>query len=219
MSGRGILEHIDAVDAFASTLFLRAKQYPSPLLSDVAVAVRQLHLALRHLRVEAADPDSLLNCGAASSVYARQVQPVVEDCDFALKQLVTLLDKYDACSGRDVDGLADRVAAVRTRLTSEKTSIDMFLDTVQLHNPANKPPGNGVQSNGAGLESIKDKVDAIAGRLFSRRDGSGLTHDDDDRRWQEFRSELEREGFSPQVLGQHKVRSLEDWADLACRNG
>lgn len=207
MRGGSTLEYIDAVDAFARTLFLRAKQYPSPSLSEVAVAVRQLHLALRHLRVEAADPDSLLNSGAASSVYARQVQPIVEDCDFVLKQLVTVLDKYDACSGREVDGLADRVAAVRSRLTNEKTSVDMFLDTVQLHNPANGPHGNAVQGNEAGLEGIKDKVDSIAARLFTRRDSSGLTDDDDDdRRWQEFKSELEKEGFSPQVLRQHKVR-------------
>ncbi|KND90752.1 hypothetical protein TOPH_04539 [Tolypocladium ophioglossoides CBS 100239] len=192
MSGGNTLEHIDAVDAFARTLFLRAKQYPSPSLSDVASDVRQLHLALRHLRVEAADPDSLLNSGAASSVYARQVQPIVENCDFALKQLVTVLDKYDACGGREVDGLADRVAPVRRWLTNGTTSIDMFLDTVQLHNPANKPPVNAVQGNEAGLEGIKDK----------------------------FKSELEKEGFSPQVLRQHKevlrayIRELESISTL-----
>ncbi|PNY26267.1 Uncharacterized protein TCAP_03803 [Tolypocladium capitatum] len=220
MSGGSTLEHIDAVDAFARTLFLRAKQYPSSSLSDVAGAVRQLHLALRHLRVEAADPDSLINSGAASSVYACQVQPIVDDCDLALKQLVTILDEYDACGGRKVDGLADRVAAVRSRLTNKTTSVDMFLDAVQLHHPAHPPPGNAVQGNEAGLEGIKDKVDNIAARLFTGRDSTALTDDDDDRRWKAFKSELEKEGFSPQVLRQHKevlrayIRELESVSTL-----
>ncbi len=205
MSGGSTLEHIDAVDAFARTLFIRAKQYPNPSLSDVSTAVRHLHLALRHLRVEAADPDSLLNRGTDSSVYTRQIQPIVQDSDFALKQLETVLDKYDANGGREVDGMADRLATVRSRLVNERTTVDMFLDTVQLHNPANKPPCNTMQRSDASLEGIKDKVDKIATKLFSRRDSTGMA-DDEDRLWQEFKSELEKEGFSPDVLRQHKVR-------------
>lgn len=208
MSGGATLEHIDAVDAFAKTLFLRTKQCSSPIFTDVAAAVRHLHLALRHLRVEVADGDSLLR-SADASVYARQLRPIVEDCDFALKQLETILGKYDAAGGREADALLDRLDAVRSRLVGETTSVDMFLDTVQLHNRANNAPeavvSQGSQSN---LESIKDKVDNIAKRLFSRRDTSGEIIDDEDRMWQEFKSELEIEGFSPQVLRQHKVSAL-----------
>ncbi|PWI76073.1 hypothetical protein PCL_03267 [Purpureocillium lilacinum] len=219
MSGGSTLEHIDAVDAFARTLFIRAKQYPNPSLSDVSTAVRHLHLALRHLRVEAADPDSLLNRGTDSSVYTRQIQPIVQDSDFALKQLETVLDKYDANGGREVDGMADRLATVRSRLVNERTTVDMFLDTVQLHNPANKPPCNTMQRSDASLEGIKDKVDKIATKLFSRRDSTGMA-DDEDRLWQEFKSELEKEGFSPDVLRQHKeilrayIRELETMSSL-----
>ncbi|XP_044718903.1 uncharacterized protein HRG_07468 [Hirsutella rhossiliensis] len=219
MSGSGSLQHIDAVDAFARTLFLRAQKHPARPLSDTALAVRQLHLALRHLRVEAADPDSLLNQGPDSTVYARQVQPIVQDCDFALKQLETVLDRYDASGGRHLDALADRVAAVRSRLENEKMSVDMLLDTVQLHNPAHAPSDHMLHGSDAGLERIKDKVDDIAARLFGRRDLGG-TIGDEDRLWQEFKSELEKEGFSPQVLRQHKevlrayIRELETMSTL-----
>ncbi|KYK56621.1 hypothetical protein DCS_03622 [Drechmeria coniospora] len=203
MSAGSILEHIDAVDAVARTLFLRAKQYSSASLSDVATAVRQLHLALRHLRIEAADPDSLLNKGTDSSLYSRQVPSLVEDCDFVLRQLLAVLDRYDTNDGRDVAVLADRVMAIRARLANEKTNVEMFLDTVQLHLPANMRSAGSALGDGAGLDDIKDKVDKIAAGLFGRRDIAG-TADDDDRLWQDFKSELENEGFSSQVLSRHK---------------
>lgn len=198
------VEHIDAVDAFARNLYLRLKQCSSagadPPLDDVAIAVRQLHLALRHLRVEAADPDSLLNRAASTSLYVRQLEPLVEDCGFQLRQLETALSTIDIQGGA---ARADRLATLRAKLANEKMSVDMFLDTIQLHNPANQPAGI-VDGSQLGLENIKDKVDAIAHRLFARRDVNGLA-DDEDRLWEEFKQGLEKEGFSPQVLRRHKV--------------
>ncbi|PHH86389.1 hypothetical protein CDD83_10313 [Cordyceps sp. RAO-2017] len=220
MPGGASLEHIDAVDAFARTLFLRAqKQPPSPSLADIAQAVRQLHQALRHLRIEAADPDSLFNKGSDSAVYAPQVRPLLHDCDFALKQLETLLDRSAASAGHDVDAVADRVAAVRARLDDERTRVEMLLDTVQLHNPAGKPPALALHGGEASLESIKDKVDSVAAKLFRCRKRVA-TADDEDWLWQEFKSELEKEGFSPQVLRQHKevlrayIRELDSTSSL-----
>ncbi|QPG93977.1 hypothetical protein C2857_003885 [Epichloe festucae Fl1] len=203
MSGGTPLEHIDAVDAFARTLFVRVKTCSSPLFAEVATTVRQLHLVLRHLRVEAADPDSLLR-SAEASIYARQLRPIVEDCEFALQQLETVLEKSNAAGIGGTDGLADRVAAVRSRLASETTSVDLFLDTVQLHNPANNAPEVVIREDDSSLENIKDKVDVIANRLFRRRDTSGGVIADKDQMWQDFKLELELEGFSPQVLHQHK---------------
>lgn len=205
MSGGSSVEHIDAVDAYARVLYLRAKQSGTSFV-DVASAIHQLHLALRHLHVEAADPDSLLNLSRPdASVYARQLQPVVEDCDFALKQLATLLDRYG--DGRPADDEEDRrgrLAVIRSKLLNEKTNIDMFLDTVQLNNPAQRPD-HVVDRNQSGLEGIKDKVDDIASRLFQRRDIGDLSEDEDSL-WQEFEAELEKEGFAPRVLRKHKVR-------------
>lgn len=207
MSGGATIEHIDAVDAFARTLYLRAKQSSTPsLAADVALAVRQLHLALRHLRVEAAASDSPLN-RADTSVYASQLKPIAEDCDFALKQLETVLDWYGNVGDRQVAGMQERVTSVRSRLVQQKNTIDMFLNSVQLNNPPKHCPGAvAVNCNEPRLENIKQKVDAIARRLFSRRDCS--TINDDDGMWQEFKTELEKEGFSPLVLQKHKVRPI-----------
>ncbi|KAK0388356.1 hypothetical protein NLU13_4601 [Sarocladium strictum] len=219
--GDTTVEHIDAVDAFARNLYLRLKQFPSsnadPPLDDVALAVKQLHLALRHLRVEAADRDSPLNRPDSAAVHARQLESLVEDCGFQLKQLDTALATIDIYEGSSSEARTDRLGNLRAKIANEKTGIDMFLDTIQLRNPADRPAGI-VDGSQTGLENIKDKVDAIANSLFAQRarnaNGANLT-DDEDRLWQEFKSELEKEGFSPQVLRRHKevlrayIRELE----------
>lgn len=203
MGGSTIGERIDAVDAFARTIYVRAKQCSSPIFSDVAPAVRQLHLALRYLRVEITDGESALN-SPDGAVYTRQLQPIVEDCDFALKQIDTVLEKYGSNLGSKLDPeVVTRIDSVTCRLVQEKTNVDMFLDTIQLHNPCNNTETM-VQEDQAGLDDIKLKVDTVAARLFSRRE-AGLTNDEG-RLWKEFKAELEKEGFSPEVLRKHKVR-------------
>jgi len=188
--GLSVEQHIDAVDVFARTLFIRARDdFPS-----IANAVQQLHVALRHLRVEAADPDSPLSGGS----YTHQVAPLIDDCGVALRQLEDALG-----DGRRGDQAAGRVRRLRER-------VDGFLDAVQLQTRATIPPATQDESS---LEGIKDKVDNVAQRVFSRRD-SGFSGDEDGL-WREFRSELEKEGFSPEVLRKHKkvlrayVRGLE----------
>lgn len=56
------------------------------------------------------------------------------------------------------------------------------------------------------LDVILDKVDKIATKM-QQKGGSVLTnYDDDDREvWKQFRRELVAEGFSSDVLQQHKV--------------
>jgi len=213
-SGTGMsVAQIDAVDAIALELYRRAKT-SGPDFQDIATVVRRLHTVLRHLKVEAEDPDSLLNSdnGSSNSVYARQLTPTIEDCDFTLKQLETILEKYGGDEGGRPKGVAamearekDMIALIRTKLANQKTNIDMFLDTVQLHNP-NKAQ-HVVDESGAGLDDIKNKVDAIASRLFSRRD-SGFGEDDEDL-WRQFQAELEKEGFSNEVLKKNKVSLIQ----------
>ncbi|CCF43085.1 hypothetical protein CH063_12893 [Colletotrichum higginsianum] len=200
MSNGNPVPNLSVVDAFARALYRRAKT-SGPDFADVSTVVRRLHTVLKHLRVESEDPDSLLNSDA-SSVYARQLAPLVEDCDFALKQLETILEKYGEATRLEEREL-DMVAMIRTKLANQKTNIDMFLDTVQLHNPSKAQ--RIVDEQGGNLDNIKDKVDAIAARLFARRD-SGISEDDEDL-WQQFRTELEKEGFSKDVLRKNKVRT------------
>ena len=216
MSGgsRSTLEIIDAVDAFANTLYVRTSQASDPALNnDVALAVNQLHVSLRHLRVEAAEQDSLLNSAADASLYVRQLRPLVEDCSFALKQLESFLDRYGneaAAHSQDAAERGEKIAAIRGKLANEKTSVEVFLDTVQLHNPETRPNNGALvsMSSESSLEGIKDKLDVVAQKIFRRRKSlfDGEDHSEEDL-WQELKKGLEMEGFSPQVLQKHKVRS------------
>lgn len=185
------------------------------------------------MRSEAEDPDSLLNgTQQESSLYARQLTPIVEDTDFTLKQLDTILEKYGSCpcdnsneddehawreraaSGRKIeDRERDMLQLIRTKLANQKTHIDIFLDTVQLHNPSGQHRPVDLQNvDDKQQNSIKDKIDLVAQRLFQRRARArvmgDVAEDNDEEMWQQFWAELVKEGFSSDVLRKHKVRMM-----------
>lgn len=228
---------ITELAAYARTLLRRAKT-SGPDFAQVATVVRSLHTVIKHLRAEAEDPDSLLNrAQQESSVYARQLSPIIEDTDFTLKQLDTILKKYgsspsdestkDSAYGADKgaqrleDRERDMLQLIRTKLSNQKTHIDIFLDTVQLHNPSRQHrPVNLEQTDDKQQNSIKDKIDAVAARCFQRRaeakrSGDSVEDSEEDM-WQLFWAELVKEGFSSEVLRKHKVShpavaTLEPW--------
>lgn len=217
---------IPTLTTTALRLWARAKTSP---LSALAPPTRSLATALKHLKFEAADPDSVLN-GPREGVYLRQLGPVLEDCDFALRQVEAVLEKDE----RGLLGDEEREGVVRVvgrRLGGVRVGVELFLDTVQLQSgetdavrageEEDREGAGGWGSGGGGgggegmrnLDDIKDKVDAIAKKIFARRD-SGLGDDDDeDALWERFRDELVREGFAPEVLRKHKVltRCLPSW--------
>lgn len=217
---------IGSVDAFARHLYRRARTAGSDF-SDVATAVRSLHTALRHLHAEVQDPDSPLHRPSSAAgrdgqnaVYARQLTSLVDDSDFALKQVGTVLDKYGAFPGGSIDARdgaarrdpdpaerARKITLIRDSVLSEKMKIDLFLDTVQLHSPANTQRVLEEADNGQ-LDMIKDTVDSIANRLFHARKHEPPDDNDDDGEelWKSFEAELERAGFSSEVLRKNKVR-------------
>lgn len=228
---------ISALAATARNLFRRAKT-SGPDFAAVATVVRSLHTVIKHLRAEAEDPDSLLNSTQQeSSVYARQLTPIVEDTDFTLKQLDTILEKYGSypsdynnddgevvrrdrgSNGRIEDRERDMLQLIRTKLANQKTHIDIFLDTVQLHNPSNRPV-NLKHTDDKQQDSIKDKVDIVAQRIFQRRAqarASGDTAEEsEEEMWQQFWTELVKEGFSSDVLRKHKVSSISPSISTAC---
>ncbi|KAK0125650.1 hypothetical protein ONS96_009484 [Cadophora gregata f. sp. sojae] len=99
----------------------------------------------------------------------------------------------------------DTLGAIRVKLISHKTSLTLFLDTIQLHESGKM--AQVLDNQGGQLDIILDKVDGIAKRMAPpRREGSVLTsYEDDDREvWKQFRRELIQEGFSSDVLQQHK---------------
>ena len=203
---------IESVDALARQLYRRARNAGTDFV-DLAIALRNLHSALKHLDAEAKDPDSLLRQSGSSSesrdsVYARQLRSLVEDSDFALEQANTLLEKHGESpgSGRDSAERARKTDLIRGDVISQTLKIDIFLDTVQLHNPTNTQR---VLENADDqqMDTIKNKVDAIATRLFRERKGQSPTEADEEELWRSFKSELEREGFSPEVLRRNNVGS------------
>jgi hypothetical protein len=219
---RGSAADIDKVDTFAKQLCRRTRTAGVDF-ADVATVVRSVHTVLKHLKAEVEDPGSLLNTDQ-SPVYTRQMTPMVEDCEFTLKQLDTLLERYGASgSGSEGDGHdqrplggreRDMIALVRTKLANQKLNLDMFLDTVQLHNPSKSR--HMVDTSNESLEPIKDKVDVIAARITQRRNSSFCENDDE--LWLQFRDELEKEGFSKDVLRKNQVSSKHCCCCCCCHH-
>ncbi|KAI0166208.1 hypothetical protein GGR57DRAFT_16592 [Xylariaceae sp. FL1272] len=202
---------IDNVDAFARRLYRRARNGGSEF-QDVAAVVRDLHTILKHLKIEAEDPESLLNC-ETSAVYKRQVTPILEDAEYRLKELDTILEKHsdDGANGplmNDSDKgwtILDNVEIgkidiIRSELIRQKDKVTLFLDTIQLHNDKSRKM---IDTTSTEMEAIKDKVDAIASRICQRKN-SGFSEDDEEL-WEQFRDALEAEGFSRDVLRKNQT--------------
>lgn len=219
-----ILNSINTLDAFARKLYRRARNASSNFETAAAV-VRDLHTVLKHLKVEAEDPESLLNSNN-TTVYVRQLTPIIEDTEFILKQLDTILERYfDGGSDGSVasgdgerrvlvndsdkgwtmlDSLElEKIGLIRGKLASQKLSIHMFLDTIQLHNPSKSRQL--VDTSSTDLDAIKDKVDAIASRICQRKNSGFSENGGEDQLWEQFRDALEGEGFSRDVLRKNQV--------------
>jgi hypothetical protein len=98
----------------------------------------------------------------------------------------------------------DQLGALRVKLISHKSSLTLFLDTIQLHQTGKMTTT--LSGHGEQLDIILDKVDAIAAKMSNQKSGSVMTsYDNDDKEvWKDFRRELVAEGFSSSVLQQHK---------------
>jgi hypothetical protein len=202
------------VVTFARKLYRQCRNAGGEYL-EISREVRGLHTVLKHLKYEVEADESVLNRDKA--LYARELAPVIGDCDFTLRQLDELLQKYGRLVSREGSGggrLWDKIrfgsnemddlGSIRMKLINHKTSITVFLDTVQLHESGRMSL---VLDNQNGqLDMILDKVDNIAARMSQRAGSIMTTYDDDDKEvWKQFRRELIEEGFSSDVLQQHKV--------------
>lgn len=176
-----------------------------------------LHTVLKHLKYEVEASESPLN--RDRSLWGRQLAPIIGDCDFTLKQLDGLLQKYGRLSNggsspssprilwdkvRFGSNEMDTLGTIRVKLISHKTSLTLLLDTIQLHQSGKM--ATTLDNHGGQLDVILDKVDLIAARMGQKSGSILTTYDDDDKEvWKQFRRELVAEGFSSDVLTQHKV--------------
>jgi hypothetical protein len=201
------------VVTFARRLYRQCRNAGGEYL-EISREVRGLHTVLKHLKYEVEAPESVLN--RDHQLYAQELAPVIGDCDYTLRQLDELLQKYgrlasrEGGAGRLWDKIRfgsnelDELGSLRMKLINHKTSITVFLDTVQLHESSRM---SAVLDNQNGqLDIILDKVDTIAARMGQRAGSMMTTYDDDDKEvWKQFRRELVAEGFSSDILTQHKV--------------
>ncbi|OAQ97802.1 hypothetical protein LLEC1_02554 [Akanthomyces lecanii] len=200
MNGSAIALRIDAVDAFARTLHLRIKHVAPPAFDDAALAVRQMHISLRHLRVETADPHSVLNSpDSTSTMYAAELTPIVDHCEYALKQLETVLDRVDGANVKK-HLLTDRVASVTAKIAEKEMDLAFFLDTVQVRPRTTSRESMPDQQT---LEAIKHEIERMAPKVLGRH--TGVLDDDSDALWQRFETELERQRFTAGDLEAHKA--------------
>ena len=214
--GDGILASIDSVDDFAEELYCRSDA-AGPDFVDLRTAIHNLQNAFNDLHAEASDPDSLIN--GRNGAYLRRLTLLLEDSDVTLKQAKTLLGKYDgnsksnnakatAMENLDSAEKAKAIELVRAELVSQKLKIYNFLETVEIHNPRFQ---GGQTLEGPHRdhrrETIQNKVDSVANRIFRRRRQGSPVSDDakGDELWQEFQSELVKEGFDHEVLHKNKV--------------
>ncbi|KAJ2905912.1 hypothetical protein MKZ38_003700 [Zalerion maritima] len=209
--------HLDAVEALAQVHYRRIKDAGSSL-GGAASSLRALPTLLRHLRAEAEDKDSPLNRDTHRYSVARHLHPLIEETNLVLHELGEVLSLGDRVrrdgytDKEEVQRLDRDTKRVEERLVRQKRRIQRLLDEVQLDGLAPPvPPKIAMQEES--LDTIKDKLDVIAAKLFKRR-GSNLSETDEDL-WEQFSVELEREGFDRDVLRKNKeilrayIRSLE----------
>jgi hypothetical protein len=214
------------VVTFARRLYRQCKNAGGEYL-EISREVRGLHTVLKHLKYEVEAPESVLN--RDHSLYATELAPIIGDCDFTLRELDELLQKYDRLGreggmGRLWDKVRfgsaemDQLGSIRMKLINHKTSITVFLDTIQLHESTRMSTVLDTQSGQ--LDTILDKVDNIAARMGQRAGTIMTNYDDDDTEvWKQFRRELVQEGFSSDVLQQHKVGGISSSLSTANSSG
>lgn len=217
---------VESVDALAQQLYRRSRT-AGPDFSKLSKAVGSLQRVLKHLRDEVQDADSLLNQPGSANhdgpngVYHEELSRLVQESDYTIKQVNTIIEKYGGASAvsngmgaesRDSSRTPDedptektlKIDLVRERVVSQKAKLVHFLDMVQLHNPSKVHYSLVKLDNNSQMEDIKNKVDIVANRLFQKRQGSPVGEHQEEL-WQEFKTELENEGFSSDVLRNNKV--------------
>jgi hypothetical protein len=172
---------------------------------EIRREIRGLDIVLKHLKYEVEAVNSPLNSDL--SIW-RQAAPIVGDIDFTLRQLDRLLQHRFGANTTSQPPIRQRdqmaqLGAIRVKLISQKTSLNLFLDALQLHQ-SGKITENLGSSNSNLLDVILDTVDSIALRMGQSPQKSA----DEKEVWKQYLEELYAEGFSAQILVRHNVSQL-----------
>lgn len=201
------LAQIDAIRELVQAACRRVGTY-GPDFASVATKLYKLEMTLRRLRDEVAEEQDELPVHIQQS-YTNHLHSLVEDWDFALKRVNSLLDTYHeeeiGLAGEEAS-MGGELKPIEPVLTGKRMAIELLLDSIQLQKPQI------YDQHQSDLEEIKDKVDHIAAHLFAHWNAESFSGGNDDL-WRHFQLLLEKEGFSSQILSKKKV-SHTKWLKL-----
>ncbi|KAG4266475.1 hypothetical protein FPRO03_01759 [Fusarium proliferatum] len=194
----GDLAQIDAIRELVQASYRRVGTY-GPAFANVATRLYKLEMTLRRLRVEVAEEQEELPVHIQQS-YTNHLHSLVEDWDFAMKRVDSLLDTYHeeetSLAGEEAS-MSGELKPIEPILDGKRMAIELLLDSIQLQKPQI------YDQHQSDLEEIKDKVDHIAAHLFAHWNAESFSGGNDDL-WRHFQLLLEKEGFSSQILSKKK---------------
>lgn len=184
---------------------------------DLTREVTSLHVVLRRLQLEISKPGSLLS--RTEDSRHEELAQLSDDCRRILRVLERILEKYNALSEekRSVTKLWKRIqfgngemqdlADLRLKISAYTSALTLFLNLLGIGSQGRVE--SYLEEQGGELRQMRSSLNWITANLQAKADkseGSVLTNyaGDDKRVWKEFRRELVKEGFSSDILRQHK---------------
>ncbi|KAF5596358.1 hypothetical protein FPCIR_4013 [Fusarium pseudocircinatum] len=192
------LARIDAIQELVQASYRRVGT-KGPEFANVATKLYKLERTLRRLRDEVAEEQEELPVHIQQS-YTNHLHSLVEDWDFAMKRVNSLLDTYhdeEIILAGEEASKSGELKPIEPVLAGRRMAIELLLDSIQLQKPQIH------DQHQSDLEEIKDKVDHIAAHLFAHWNAGSFLGGNDDL-WRHFQELLEKEGFSSQVLNKKK---------------
>ncbi|CZR35671.1 uncharacterized protein FPRO_00206 [Fusarium proliferatum ET1] len=191
------LAQIDAIRELVQASYRRAGTHGTDF-ANVATKLYRLEMTLRRLRDEVAEERKELPMHIQQS-YTNHLHSLVEDWDFAMKRVNSLLDTYheEISLAGEEGSKSGELKPIEPVLAGKRMAIELLLDSIQLQKPQI------YDQHQSYLEEIKDKVDHIAAHLFAHWNAESFSGGND-ALWRHFQLLLEKEGFSSQVLSKKK---------------
>ena len=178
--------------------------------------ITSLHVNLQRLERETAKSESPIN--RPCDTCRQDLGPIVDGCRKALDVLNRILEKYNALSNEERskgrlwkavrfgNGELANVRDLRLKLTYYTSNLSLFLNMVSMGSMGIVEKQ--MYEARGDLKDIRRAVNGITAQFMSgaSKEGSVLTDyaGDDKAVWREFRRELVKEGFSSDVIQEHK---------------
>ena len=184
--------------------------------AELTCEMTSLHVNLQRLQQETAKVESPIN--RPSDTCRQDLAPIVNGCRRTLDVLDRILEKYNALSDgerskrklwkavRFGNGELATVKDLRSKLIYYTGNLSLFLNMVSMCSMGIVEKQ--MCEAGGDLKEIRRAVNQITAHLMTgaSKEGSALTDyaDDDKAVWRAFRRELIKEGFSSDVIREHK---------------